>query len=171
MMPPLIAATLTDAEAIAELRNRVADDMTRRHGRGAWSGRCTDKGVLFDLRHAVVCLARIRGRAVASLKLAIRKPWAIDRSFFTPVDRPLYLTAMVVTPDLQRQGLGRHCLEEAARLARRLPADAIFLDAFDHPTAGAGEFYRKCGFRETGRSSFRQVPLRYFELLLGGDSP
>jgi len=38
--------------------------------------------------------------------------------------------------------------------------------AFDHPQAGAGEFYRKCGFRETGRATYRTVPLIYYERLL-----
>jgi hypothetical protein len=51
------------------------------------------------------------------------------------------------------------------RLAHRWPADAVLLDAFDHAAAGVGEFYRKCGYREVGRVSYRHVPLIYFEML------
>jgi GNAT superfamily N-acetyltransferase len=76
---------------------------------------------------------------------------------------PLYLTGMAVCPDKQRKGLGRLCIDEALRIARKWPSDAIRLDAYD---ADAGEFYRKCGFREVGRALYRNVPLIYFEMLL-----
>jgi ribosomal protein S18 acetylase RimI-like enzyme len=155
-----------DAEAVAALRNSVSDNLTFQHGRGWWTGHCTTAGVLFTLRHAQVYVTLRRGEAVATLVLATRKPWAIDLKYFTTVKRPLYLTSMAVAPELQRQGLGRACLVEAVKLARRAGAEALFLDAYDH-VAGAGEFYRKCGFRETGRARYRGTPLVYFELLLG----
>jgi hypothetical protein len=50
-------------------------------------------------------------------------------------------------------------------MAAQWPADAIRLDAFD-AEAGAGGFYSKCGFREVGRVSYRNVPLIYFEMLV-----
>jgi hypothetical protein len=46
-----------------------------------------------------------------------------------------------------------------------MPSDAIRLDAYN-ADADAGEFYRKCGFREVGRALYRNVPLIYFEMLL-----
>ena len=58
---------------------------------------------------------------------------------------------MVVAPERQRQGLGRACLTEVVKLARRAKAGAIFLDTFDHPVAGAGPFYAKCGCRGPAR--------------------
>ena len=79
--------------------------------------------------------------------------------------RPLYLTWMAVTPDLQRKGIGRLCIEQAMEFARGWPGDAIRLDAYD-ANAGGGEFYRKCGFREVGRATYRNNPLIYFETLL-----
>ncbi|MBI3885971.1 MAG: GNAT family N-acetyltransferase [Opitutae bacterium] len=162
----LTPATPDDAESVAALRNAVSDDLTFRHGKGPWTGHCTTAGVLFDLRNKKLFVATHRDDVVASLCLDTKKPWAIDRSFFTPAKRPLYLTSMAVAPELQRQGLGRQCMAEAAKLARRLKADAVFLDAFDHPAAGAGGFYAKCGCREVGRATDRAVPLVYYELLL-----
>jgi ribosomal protein S18 acetylase RimI-like enzyme len=72
---------------------------------------------------------------------------------------------MAVAPELQGQGIGRLCVEEARKITKAWPADAIRLDAYD-ATAGAGEFYRKCGFREVGRASYRDVPLIYFEMMM-----
>ena len=72
---------------------------------------------------------------------------------------------MAIHPAEQRRGLGRLCLEKAARIARAWPADALRLDAYD-AAACAGEFYLKCGFREVGRAAYRNTPLIYFELML-----
>ena len=72
---------------------------------------------------------------------------------------------MAVTPNLQRTGIGTRCIHEARRIAIKWPADAIRLDAYD-TAAGAGEFYRKSGFHEVGRTKYRNVPLIYYELLL-----
>jgi GNAT superfamily N-acetyltransferase len=157
-------ATPEDAEAIAALRNAVSDDLTFKHGKGPWTSHCTTAGVLFDLRSGMLFVALHRGEAIASLRLATKKPWAIDLKYFPKAKRPLYLTAMVVAPELQRQGLGQACLAEAVKIARRTKADAIFLDAWDHPAVGAGGFYAKCGCRETGRATYRVAPLIYYEL-------
>jgi ribosomal protein S18 acetylase RimI-like enzyme len=121
--------------------------------------------VLFHLRTSRVYVARGENGLVATLRLATKKPWAIDRKYFSASQKPLYLTDMAVEPSLQRSGIGRLCLEEAKRIGREWPGDAIRLDAFD-AEAGAGEFYRKCGFREVGRVSYRNTPLIYFEMLL-----
>ena len=99
------------------------------------------------------------------LSLGTRKPWAIDKKFFSDSKHPLYLTAMAVQPFEQRKGIGRACLREASRIAKNWPSDAIRLDAWD-AEAGAGAFYEKCGFREVGRATYRNTPLIYFELLL-----
>jgi GNAT superfamily N-acetyltransferase len=158
----LVPAVAADAVEIAALRNAAAEDLTRRFGKGQWSGTASEKGVRYDLRTSTVWVVRSRGRIIATLRLAARKPWAIDTSYFTPCDRPLYLTSMAVAPGRQRAGVGRRCLEQALRIARDWPADAIRLDAYD-AEAGAGAFYRKCGFREVGRTSYKGNPLVYFE--------
>lgn len=110
-------------------------------------------------------MAKTGGEVVSTLRLATKKPWAIDKTYFTSCKKPLYLLNMAVQPALQCQGIGRLCLEEAERLAREQPADSLRLDAYDAP-AGAGEFYRKCGFQEVGRVTYRGVPLVYFEKMV-----
>jgi GNAT superfamily N-acetyltransferase len=159
------AATEVDAAEIAALRTAVAAHLTRHYGHGHWSSTATEHGVVRGMRTARVLVARDTNCIVATLALATKKPWAIDPSCFTPALRPLYLTDMAVDPALQRRGIGRRLVAEAVGLCRAVTADAIRLDAYD-ASAGAGAFYTKCGFRETGRAVFRNTPLIYFELLL-----
>jgi GNAT superfamily N-acetyltransferase len=158
-------ATQIDATVLAALHCAVAEDLTQRYGRGPWSWRTTEKGALLGMRHSRVLVAR-RGRAiVGTLYLPTKKPWAIDVSYFTSVEKALYLINMAVLPTMQRQGIGRQLIKEAVKQAREWPANAIRLDAFD-AAAGAGVFYAKCGFREVGRVVYRKAPLVYFELVL-----
>ncbi len=161
----LAEARAEDAAAIAELHTTVADRLTQEFGRGHWSSHVSEKGVLLALRTSRVFVARDGAKVVGSLRLATTKPWAIDKSYFTRCERPLYLTAMAVAPPLQRSGYGRAMLDDAKRIARAWPGDAIRLDAYD-TAAGAGEFYAKCGFREVGRATYRATPLIYYELIL-----
>ena len=158
-------AEAEDARAVTELRVAVARDLTARFGRGHWSSEPSEQGVLSGMRQTPTWVARQGPDVVATFRLGTRKPWAIDRSYFSASERPLYLTDMAVRPDSQRRGIGRRCLDEAVRIARDWPADGIRLDAYD-ADAGAGPFYGKCGFREVGRASYRGVPLIYYELML-----
>jgi GNAT superfamily N-acetyltransferase len=158
-------ATLADAGALAALHNAVAEHLTRLHGRGHWSMAATERGALNSLRHAQVLLARDGTEIVGTLRLATKKPWSIDATCFSSVNRPLYLTSMAVAPALQRQGIGRLLLEQARAMARAWSADALRLDAYDGD-AGAGAFYAKCGFRQVGRVVYRMTPLVYFEQIL-----
>lgn len=148
--------------------SRVAIGGSRHIDEAFWSG-----GLVRDrdrkggaLRHEKfdVFVAHYKGRLAATLRLTTKKPWAIDRTYFSASKRPLYLLSMAVTPDLQRQGIGQQCVELIREICRRWPADAIRLDAYDAP-AGAGMFYAKCGFRNVGRAEYRGCPLLYFEWL------
>jgi GNAT superfamily N-acetyltransferase len=170
MMPPdrvlIKRATPAIAPAIAALRNAAADHLTARYGKGYGSGQCSDRGVRGDMRRGcAVYVARAGRTLLGTMTLGMRKPWAIDSLYFAAGRAPLYLTNMAVLPEHQRTGVGRALLEEAARLAKEWPADAIRLDAFDTPS-GAGPFYAKCGFREVGRKAYRTIPLIYYELLI-----
>jgi GNAT superfamily N-acetyltransferase len=157
-------AAASDAAALAALHTAVADHLTEAHGHGPWSSKVSEKGVSFAMRTSRVFVARIGEEIVSTLRLAIKKPRAIDTSYFSESRKPLYLLAMAITPARQRQGLGRACLEEVKRIAKDWPADALRLDAYD-AKAGAGGFYERCGWRETGRATYRGAPLIYFEIL------
>jgi GNAT superfamily N-acetyltransferase len=110
-------------------------------------------------------VARDEATVLGTLKLAVRNPYRREIEGYTPVKRPVWLTAMAVSPAHQRQGIGRRLLDEACRTAGELGGEAIRLDSYDAP-AGAGDFYRKCGFREVHRSSYNGTPLIWFERLL-----
>ncbi len=154
-----------DAPAIAAIRIAAAEHLTAKFGRGPWSWAATIDSVERSMRTPLVLLARADHSVVATFRLQTRKPWAITLDAFVPVRRALYLVDMAVDPEVQRQGVGRACLDEAARRATAWPASAIRLDAYDSP-AGASGFYERCGYRNVGRSHFRGIALRYFERVL-----
>ena len=140
----LTLASAADAAEVADLQIAVAEHLTSLHGTGSWSSGMSESSVLFAMKTGQVYVAREGGRVIGCVRLTTRKPWAIDRSYFTPVPRPLYLLDMAVDPSRQRRGIGREILAEA----------------------GAGEFYRKSGFTERGRVAYRRTPLIYFEMLV-----
>jgi GNAT superfamily N-acetyltransferase len=158
-------ADAADAAAIAALRTVAAQRLSTDFGHGHWSGTVTEKSVLRAVQSSRVIVARNGSAIVGTLRLATKKPWAIDPAYFTAVKRPLYLTDMAVDPAAQRTGIGRQLLQEAGVVARGWPADAIRLDSYD-ADAGAGPFYAKCGLREVGRVKYRGTPLIYFEMVL-----
>ena len=158
-------ATVKDVAPIAALLNATAGALTARFGEGRWSSITSERSVELSLRRARMRVGVDGKRIVTTLRLATKKPWAIDVAYFTPVKRPLYLTGMAVSVAHQRRGLGRAALEDARAVAVAWPADAIRLDAYD-AVAGAAGFYARCGYREVARTSYRGVGLVYFEKLL-----
>src|SRR5262245_52977322 len=109
-------AKTEDAAAIAALRVAVSAALTTKFGKGPWSGNVTERGVLWDMRQGRVFVMRKRSRLIATLTLSTRKPWAIDRKYFAASVRPLYLTSMAVSPESQRQGIGRRCIENSREI-------------------------------------------------------
>jgi GNAT superfamily N-acetyltransferase len=158
-------ATLDDVAAVAGLQNAAAGALTARFGPGPWSSLVSERGAAVAQRHARVRVGREGRRILTVLRLATKKPWAIDVSYFTPVRRPVYLTGMAVSVADQGRGLGSMALEDACTVAEEWPADAIRLDAYD-AEAGAGTFYAHCGFAERGRVVYKGDPLVYYERLL-----
>jgi GNAT superfamily N-acetyltransferase len=163
-------ASIKDVPVIAALHNAAAGALTVRHGAGHWSTLVTERSTELSLRHARVRLGISGKQIVTVLRLAKKKPWAIDVSYFTPVKLPLYLTGMAVSIAHQGHGLGQLALEDARKTAQAWPADSIRLDAYD-AAAGAGLFYAKCGFRERGRVVYKGDPLIYYEVLLEETTP
>lgn len=161
-------ATEADAAELAALHNAVARRQTRDHGTGHWSTGATEAGTARAIRNSRVIVARRAAALLGTLTLATKKPWAIDPAYFTRVKTPIYLLNMAVDPEEQRRGVGRRLVAESIEIARKWPADAIRLDAYDH-AAGAGPFYTRCGFNEVGRVSYRGTPLIYHEMVISAN--
>jgi GNAT superfamily N-acetyltransferase len=151
------------------VRVAAADRLTRDFGDGHWSAHTHDGAVMRDIAASRVLVARAGTRIVGTLTLQTKKPWAIDPEYFSACKKAIYLINMAVSPDKQRTGVGRALLDHAAQVAREIPVGAIRLDAYDAP-AGAGEFYRKCGYTPKGGKVYRGVPLLYFEFMTGADA-
>src|SRR3954468_20313025 len=158
-------ATPDDAAEVFALKRMVAERLTERFGKGHWSSYGSEDGVARALETPNLWIYRDAGELVAMLRLQDKKPWAIDTSYFTPCETPLYLTDMAVAPPLQGRGIGRECLRAAEAIAADYPAHAIRLDAYD-AAAGAGAFYAKCGYTEVGRVVYKNNPLVYYETML-----
>jgi len=82
-------ASLDDVAAIAGLQNAAAGALTARFGPGPWSSLVNERGAAPAQRHARARIGRDGNRILTVVRLATKKPWAIDVSYFTPVKRPL----------------------------------------------------------------------------------
>jgi len=162
--PTISVATTSDAGALVALRAHVARNMAQQYGEGEWSAFPSDADVLQQVRALRVLVARRDGEIIGTVRMALAKPWAIDASMFTPVATALYVLGLAVSPDARGRGVGRSLMEAAKEFASAEPADALWLDAYEH-RAGAGPFYLKCGFRQVGRTSYREMPLMFYEWL------
>jgi GNAT superfamily N-acetyltransferase len=165
MPSKLVLASVNDIPELVALRTRVSQNLAKKFGEGFWAGKPTESGERFLMRIGQVYIARHRGKLIATLALSTRKPWSIDVKRFRASAKPLYLRAMAVEPAQQGKGIGRKCVAEVRRIAEERGRDVIRLDAFDC-AAGAGEFYRKCGFKEVARVVYKGVPLIDFEMVL-----
>jgi GNAT superfamily N-acetyltransferase len=161
----LVLASVDDIPELVAMRTRVSRTLAKKFGEGFWAGRPTEGGERFLMRIGQVYIARYRGRLSATLALTTRKPWSINVENFHACAKPLYLRAMAVDPARQLKGVGRRCIAEVRGIAEDMGRDAIRLDAFDC-AAGAGGFYRKCGFTETARVVYKGVPHIDFEMFL-----
>lgn len=152
-----------DAEALTALRIAVARDMTDKHGTGPWSALPSRAVVVRQIRASHALIARSGGRTVGTVRLAWANPAVFDATFFfTPASAALYVLGLAVSPEHRGEGIGRSLMEESKRIAKDWPAEALWLDTYDH-AAGAGEFYERCGFREVGSSVLNHLPLLYYE--------
>ncbi len=157
-------ASLRDVRALTELRTGVAQEMTRIHGKGHWSSCPGRTEVLRQVRASRVLIATQGSRIIGTVRLIRAQPALIDSGSFTPVDTALYVLGLAVSPDARGKGVGRSLMEAAKAAARAWPAEALWLDAYQH-AAGAGAFYEKCGFRAVGPSLRGEVPLIFYEWL------
>lgn len=84
-----------------------------------------------------------------------------------PVVSPVKVEALFVDPDHFGKGLGKALIEEAMRLHGRLVLDV------NEQNPGARAFYRRLGFRETGRSPCDGAgkPYPLIHMKYGGNVP
>jgi GNAT superfamily N-acetyltransferase len=93
--------------------------------------------VASDPRQSLV-LACLDGQACGLL--------ALDTMYYLPLGMlTSRVTALVVTPEAQRRGVGRRLLKDAERRARGHGATRLELTSAPHRTE-AHAFYRACGF-------------------------
>lgn len=110
----------------------------------------------------MMLVARQGADIVGTVRLIQANPVLFDASAFTPVSVALYLIGLAVAPQARSQGVGGELVEECKSIARAWPAQALWLDTYDH-AAGAGRFYEERGFRNVGRTVLRDAPVRYYE--------
>jgi len=163
-MVSIAVAIPSDAAALAALRTDVARDMTQRFGEGAWSAAPIEPDVARQVSESRVLVARRGAELVGTVRLVRALASAIDTSAFTQVTTALYVLGLAVVPTARGQGVGRCLMDAAKDAARAWPAQALWLDAYEH-SAGAGPFYLKCGFRAVGRTTYREMPLTFYEWL------
>ncbi len=129
----LRSATLMDADDVALLLNALGYPCDREDA----SERI--HAVIANERQALV-LARCGG-AVCGLI-------ALDYMYYLPLGTTTCrITAMVVTPEAQGQGLGKQLLREAERRARAAGAARLEITSGSQRT-DAHAFYRACGYSE-----------------------
>lgn len=154
-----------DIPALLKLRFAIDADQAERFGDDRYTTAISEKSVTRSLKSSRMLVATRRGRIVGLVSMGTKKPWAVDLKYFTPACKAVYLYNVDVHPDLQRTGIGRQLIERVKAIAKQWPVDAIRLDAYDG-AAGAGPFYKQCGFKKLGHTAYRGVPLVYYEFVL-----
>ena len=165
MSPAVSVASLKDARAITALRVQVARGMTRDFGQGHWSALPTLASVKRQIRASHVLVARQDDDIIGTVRLVVAQRLAIDSESFSPVRTALYVFGLAVAPEARKQGVGRALMDAAKEKTRSWPAQALWLDAYEH-RAGAGSFYLACGFRKVGPSTQSEVPVIFYEWLV-----
>jgi GNAT superfamily N-acetyltransferase len=159
----LRAARAEDVKQVRAILSAAAADLSARFGEGHWSGVRSTDALQKYLAEGDLYIAEIDAVAVGTLRLTCRKIGFYRSDWFAnPKDAAGYLLDMAIDPARQRCGVGRRSLALAEDLARSRGLMAIRLDAYGGP-AGAGEFYRKCGYRLAHVGTFNGVALEYFE--------
>ena len=137
----------TSAVPDVELRNAViadADDVARL---------LADLGYPCDTREAAERISAIlvndrQALVLARAQGAVCGLVALDFMYYLPLGTSTCrVTALVVTPDAQRHGIGRQLLRDAERRARTGGAARIELSSGSQRT-DAHAFYRACGYSD-----------------------
>jgi GNAT superfamily N-acetyltransferase len=170
-------ATPHDVTEILALRLAIGAHMQERYGDDRWAPPIHEGSVLRYFKGPrtrksdgetliKILVGKIRGEIVALTRMQTKKPWAFDLKYFTPGAKAVYLGDVEVSAKCQGQGFGTQLMAAVVDHARVWPVGAVRTSSYDG-AAGAGPFYAKCGFRETGRVTYRTIPMIYFEMIFG----
>lgn len=164
------AARSSDVPAIHRLSRDAADALTRDFGPGHWSKVTTRKTLRKAVDLGSLYVVEADGQVAGTFRLSSTKIPFYRKSWFARPDDPAaYLRDMAIDPAHQRKGLGRAAMAAMERRARAEGLRAIRLDAYD-AGAGAGAFYRKCGYTLVHQGNIGATALEYYEKVLG-DGP
>ena len=155
----------SDVSELHAIRTAAADALTDLHGTGFWSTVTSERTMKGYTAKGTLYAYEYDGQLLGTLGL-VDKPGFVRKGWFRDPDASAgYVIHMAVSPEHQEQGHGRRCMECVERLARDRGREALRLDSLRGP-AGAGEFYRKCGYEQVHEGSFNDVPLVYWEKVL-----
>jgi GNAT superfamily N-acetyltransferase len=155
-----------DIRAIRAVLAAAAHDLSTRFGEGHWSGVRSIETLRKYLDEGVLYVVENDERIIGTLRLTDQKIGFYRADWFTnPDDKAGYLLDMAIDPTRQRRGVGQLAMATCEDIARVAGLQAIRLDAYTGP-AGAGEFYRRCGYRLMHQGAFHGVGLEYYEKLL-----
>jgi GNAT superfamily N-acetyltransferase len=155
-----------DVKRVRAILAAAASDLTVHFGEGHWSGVRSVETLRKYLDEGALYVAETDVGAVGTLRLTERKIGFYRSDWFAnPNDDAFYLLDMAIDPNYQRSGIGRRAMALAEDLARSHGLKAIRLDAYGG-LAGAGGFYRKCGYRLVHLGEMQGVALEYYEKLV-----
>lgn len=156
-------ARADDVKRVRSILAAAASDLTARFGEGHWSGVKSIETLRKYLDEGVLYVVESDERIVGTLRLTDRKIGFYRNDWFAdPAAKAGYLLDMAIDPVHQRHGVGRQAMAAMEDVARAAGLQAIRLDAYTGP-AGAGGFYRRCGYRLAHQGEFRGVSLEYYE--------
>ena len=152
-----------DARHVREIRLRAAEHLTGRYGVGHWSGVSTLRTLKKHALESSIFAVESAGTMVGTFTLSEKKIGFYRKSWFAnPEDAAIYLTDMAIDPAEQRKGTGRWCMVQIESIAQSRGILEVRFDAYDAP-AGAGAFYRKCGYTRVHWGSIGSTALEYYE--------
>ena len=161
-------AELSEIAAIHALSSAASADLTDRFGSGHWSKVTARKTLRKAVGDRTLYVIEKGRQLVGTFRLSDKKIGFYRKAWFSwPQDPAGYLRDMAVHPAHQRRGIGRQAMKAIERHAGREGLRAVRFDAYEGG-AGAGSFYRKCGYSLVQRGTINGVPLEYYEKTLPG---
>ncbi len=165
-MVTLRRAASGDVQRVRDVLAAAAHRLTARFGHGHWSTVRTLRTLRKYAGDGDLYLVDVDGATVGTLKLTNRKIGFYHSDWFAdPGAAAAYLMDMAIDPRHQRRAIGRRAMALAEAIARRDGLCAMRLDAYRGP-AGAGPFYRKCGYTLVHQGEINGARLEYYEKLL-----